>query len=191
MRILRPSLAFLCAFLCAACSSQSSVPPTFGYLHPKAYAWYQANKQDVRSVISNEQLIWGYMQTCTVTAEQAICPANAPLSPNPMNWPVRTPEDCASFASAVTTVQADGPIPNGQAQGWWSTALQDFQGACSAIGTAMSAADVSLQNGTTGYDSAQMVPGGQAVADMTAGSALLNRVGVLVNRKGWSSKPTS
>ena len=91
--------------------------------------------------------------------------------------------DCQTLVADIITAESAGPIPVSHAQRWWATSLQDLRQACSAITTAANAESQKIDSGITGYYPATMVPGAQAVADLTAGSKLLTRTVTYVSAK--------
>ena len=149
------------------------------WAHPKAHAWYVQNRQDVVAVVSGEQLVYGDMEC--VPGLESCTPG---LIPNPADWPSNIVSlGCPPLVAADSTVRSDGPIPDRQAERWWSTALKDLGSGCQAITAASNAYRISIEEGVTGYDAAVAVPASQAASDVEAADSLLLRVGKYLTRR--------
>jgi hypothetical protein len=183
------AIAGLTLGVSACTTSPSSSPvkrvPESPWLHPKAHAWIHENNSDVASLISDIQLVYGYMEICSATTFQlgACSPENQSAGSDPGKWPVRTSIDCQTLLSAVSTVRADGPIPDTATERYWSTALSDDEDGCNQIVAAQQILTADTQNGLSGPDLQAEVPGEKAAQDFTSAGTLLQRVGNFLDAK--------
>jgi hypothetical protein len=160
--------------------AQASAPR---WAHPKAEAWLVKNAREVGALLSDFQVLYGEMQTCSSTDgpdEGSSQPCEG-VSSDPGDWAMRTSQDCPRVIMDVRTVRSDGPIPLVQAENLLSTALHDLTLGCGAIALAQNAYLVSPA--TEANNAAASDPADSAAADMQAASSLLHRVGNELNAR--------
>jgi hypothetical protein len=163
-----------------AVSAQASAPR---WAHPKAEAWLVTNAQDVGALLSDFQVVYGEMQTCSGTdgPDPGSSEPCEGVSSDPGDWAMRTSQDCPRAIMDVGTVRSDGPIPLVQAENLMSTALHDLTLGCGAIALAQNAYLVSPS--TEANNAAVSDPADSAAAEMETASTLLHRVGNALNAR--------
>jgi hypothetical protein len=153
------------------------------WAHPKAEAWLVMNARDMGALLSDFQVVYGEMQTCSSTngPDRGSSEPCEGVSSDPGDWAMRTSRDCPRVIMDVGTMQSDGPIPLVQAENLLSTALHELTLGCGAIALAQNAYLVSPA--TEANNQAVSDPADSAAADVQAASTLLQRVDNALNAR--------